>query len=200
MRIAVLGGTFDPIHLGHVQVADQVAAALDLDQVIFVPAGRPWMKPQPLASADDRLAMVELAIGHDERFISSRVDLDRPGPTYAVDTIGDLRQERGLSHPGEDASWYFIVGADALADFMHWHRPEQILQLAHVIGVNRPGTIQQPPPIPPERLSLLEIDAMDVSSSMIRDLVRRGASIEALVEASVDDYIREHGLYRDAST
>ena len=196
MRIGVMGGTFDPIHRGHVQVADQVARALDLDQVVFVPAGSPWMKQAPGASAADRLAMVQLAIDGDDRFIASRVDVDRPGPTYAVDTLSDLQREFATVHPAIDANWLFIVGADALADFMEWHDPGRILELADLVGVTRPGHALTAPPIPAERLTLLEVASLDISSSTIRHLVAIGAPIEELVAPSVAQYIAEHELYQ----
>lgn len=199
MRIGVLGGTFDPIHLGHVQVADQVAEAIGLDQVLFVPAGQPWMKSQPRADAVDRLAMVKAAIGRDPRFTASGVDLDRPGPTYAVDTLSDLRHAFSVEHPGEQASWYFIAGADALADFMRWHQPERVLAMAHLIGVTRPGHRLDSPGVPQEHLTLLQVDSMDVSSTTIRAMVREGASIQGLVDPLVEDYIARHGLYRDSA-
>ena len=196
MRIGVMGGTFDPIHRGHVQVADQVARGLDLDQVVFVPAGSPWMKQAPGASAADRLAMVQLAIDGDDRFIASRVDVDRPGPTYAVDTLSDLQREFAAVHPAIEVSWSFIVGADALADFMEWHAPRRILELADLVGVTRPGHALTAPPIPADRLTLLEVASLDISSSTIRHLVAIGAPIEELVAPSVAQYIAEHELYQ----
>ncbi len=197
MRIGVLGGTFDPIHCGHLQVADRVAAALGMDQVLLVPAGDPWMKPPPEASRGDRLAMVNLAIGTHARLASSSVDVDRVGPTYAVDTLADLQRAFPQREPGQVVRWSFIVGADALADFMRWREPDRILQLADIVGVTRPGHRLDPPPIPENRLTLLEVDSMDISSSQIRDRVAAGQSIDGLVEPAVADYIREHRLYRE---
>lgn len=199
MRIGVLGGTFDPIHLGHVQVADQVAEAVDLDQVLFVPAGQPWMKSHPRASAADRMAMVRAAIGSDPRFAASSVDLDRPGPTYAVDTLSDLRHDFAVEHSGARADWFFIAGADALADFMSWHQPKRILAMAHLIGVTRPGHRLDSPGVSREHLTLLQVDSMDVSSTTIRAMVRQGASIQGLVDPLVEDYIARHRLYQDGS-
>lgn len=197
MRIGVLGGTFDPIHCGHLQVADRVAAALGMEQVFLVPAGDPWMKPPPEASRADRLSMVELAIGNHARLASSSVDVDRVGPTYAVDTLADLQRAFPKRQPGQVVRWSFIVGADALADFMRWREPDRILQLADIVGVTRPGHRLDPPPIPEGRLTLLEVDSMDVSSSQIRDRVAAGQSIDGLVEPAVAHYIREHRLYRE---
>lgn len=199
MRIGVMGGTFDPIHLGHVQVAEQVFEALDLDQAIFVPAGQPWMKPQPEADAADRLAMVRAAIGSHPRFAASRVDLDRPGPTYAVDTLADLQRAHAAEYPGQHASWFYIAGADALADFMRWRSPERILGMAQLVGVTRPGHRLDSSSVPGASLTLLQLDSMDVSSSTVRALVHQGASIRGLVDPLVEHYIAEHGLYRDGA-
>jgi len=196
LRIGVMGGTFDPIHRGHVHVADVVARAVQLDQVIFVPVGVPWMKPAPIADAADRLAMVRLAVDGDRRFRASEVDIERSGPTYAEDTLTDLREEFAKAHPGDRAAWSFIVGADALTDFPHWHAPEQILELADLIGVTRPGHRLMAPPMPTDRLRLLEVAPMDVSSSRIRRLVAAGAPIEEFVAESVARYIADHGLYQ----
>lgn len=198
MRIGVLGGTFDPIHCGHLQVAERVSEAIGLDQVLFVPAGQPWMKSHPEADAADRLAMVKAAIGGYPRFAASNVDLERPGPTYAVDTLEDLGRAFEVEHPQERATWYFIAGADALAEFMRWHQPERILAMAHLIGVTRPGHRLDSPGVPQEQLTLLEIDSMDVSSTTIRSLVRQGESIRGLVDPRVEDYIAVHGLYRQS--
>lgn len=199
MRIGVMGGTFDPIHLGHVQVAEQVAEALDLDQVVFVPAGQPWMKSKPQADPADRLAMVRAAIGRHSGFAASRVDLDRPGPTYAVDTLADLQRAHACEHPDEHATWFFIAGADALADFMCWRSPERILAMAKMVGVTRPGHRLDSSSVPGASLILLQVDSMDVSSSMVRALVHQGASIHGLVDPLVEEYIAEHGLYRDGA-
>jgi len=192
-----MGGTFDPIHRGHRQVAEAVVDALDLAEVIFVPAGDPWMKSPPQAAAEHRLAMVLLAIQGDPRFTASRVDIDRPGPTYAVDTLADL-QATHPSVPGQPAQWSFIVGADALVDFSRWHDPERILQLADLVGVTRPGHVLDPGDIPAEQLTLLPVPSMDVASSEIRRRVSAGESIRHLVEPAVADYIVEHGLYLEA--
>jgi nicotinate-nucleotide adenylyltransferase len=140
--------------------------------------------------------MVQLAIDGDDRFIASRVDIDRPGPTYAVDTLSDLQREFATVHPAIDANWSFIVGADALADFMDWHAPGRILELADLVGVTRPGHALAAPPIPADRLTLLEVASLDISSSTIRHLVATGATIEELVAPSVAQYIAEHRLYQ----
>ena len=197
-RIGVMGGTFDPIHLGHLTAAATVADHLRLDTVIFVPAGEPWHRGrQPVAGPEQRFEMTRRAIARDPRFVASRADIDRPGPTFTVDTLTDLRQARkesGSEETDGDA-WFFITGADALADFMSWRDPLRILELAHLVGVTRPGHALIAPALPPGTCTLIEAPAIDVSSTEVRDRIRDGRDITGLVPASVADYIADHGLY-----
>ena len=191
MRIGVMGGTFDPIHAGHLVAASEVAYRFELDRVVFVPTGQPWQKSDRLVSpAEDRYLMTVIATAADERFVVSRVDIDRSGPTYTVDTLRDIR-----SQWGEDHDYHFITGADALADILSWHEPEEALRLAHLIGVTRPGHVLEDPGVAPGRITLLEIPALAISSSDIRSRVARGAPIRYLVTPGVEAYIAKVGLY-----
>jgi nicotinate-nucleotide adenylyltransferase len=194
--IGVIGGTFDPIHLGHLAAATQVADRLELDRVILAPAGEPWHKREsPGASPEDRFHMVELAVAADPRFMVTRVDIDRPGPTFTTDTLRDLQAERAASGDTDDDMWFFIAGADALADFMQWREPLSILEQAHLVGVTRPGHALAAPVLPSGSYTLVEIPDVDISSTDIRERVRTGQSIVGLVLPAVESYIRERGLY-----
>lgn len=186
-----MGGTFDPIHVGHLLAASEAAHRLELDRVIFAPAGQPWHKgADPGATAEDRYLMTVLATSGDPRFDVTRVDVDRPGPTYTVDTLTQLRTEV----PGP-VDWYFITGADALAEFPSWHRPEEIVSMAHLVGVSRPGHVLQEPDLPRDRWTLLDIPAWPVSSTEIRHRVLMGAPIEYLVPRPVASFIAKRALY-----
>lgn len=195
-RIGVMGGTFDPIHLGHLRAAAAVADTLHLDRVIFVPAREPWHRgEQPGASAEDRFEMTRRAVAVDTRFAVSRVDLERPGATFTVDTLTDLQREHAVPPALGGDEWFFITGADALADFMSWRDPLGILDLAHLVGVTRPGHALRAPAIPPGSCTLVEAPGIDISSTQVRARVRTGLDIADLVPEAVADYIAEHGLY-----
>jgi nicotinate-nucleotide adenylyltransferase len=195
--IGVLGGTFDPIHVGHLAAAGAVAERLGLDRVIFVPTGQPWMKAvPPQAGPAERLRMVELAISHDPRFEVSSVDIDRPGPTYAVDTMADLQACHAGQPPGQPVEWYFIVGVDALAGFMRWREPARLLTMTRLVAVTRPGHERPTLPLPPEAVELVVIPPVDVSSTAIRALVAEGRPITGMVAPAVEQYIAARGLYR----
>ena len=188
-----MGGTFDPIHLGHLAAASEVAHAFGLDEVVFVPAGSPWQKSnRRVAPAEDRYLMTVIATAADARFSVSRVDIDRPGPTYTVDTLRDLHRAWG------ESDTYFITGADALNDILSWRETEEVLRLAHLVGVTRPGHSLNDPGIAPGRVTLLEVPALAISSSDIRARVARGAPIRYLVPPGVESYIDKQGLYREA--
>ena len=197
-RVGVLGGTFDPVHLGHLVAASEAAYRLGLDQVLLVPAGRQWQKTRPdISPAEDRYAMTVIATDPDPRLAASRVDVDRDGPTYTVDTLTDLRAELG-----PDAELFFITGADALAGVPTWHRAEEIPALAHLVGVTRPGHALQAPDhldLPAGSVTLVEIPALAISSSDCRARASAGAPLRYLVPDGVERYIAEHGLYRAAS-
>ncbi len=191
-----MGGTFDPIHHGHLVAASEVAYSFNLDRVIFVPTGQPWQKDQTIVScAEDRYAMTVLATEFDARFEVSRVDIEREGPTYAVDTLTDLTNQLSAEFNGAP-ELYFITGADALAQILTWRDHERVVELANLVGVTRPGHLLDNPGLADGALTLLEIPAMAISSSDIRHRVRTGHPIAYLVPQAVADYIDERGLYQ----
>jgi nicotinate-nucleotide adenylyltransferase len=191
-RLGVMGGTFDPIHHGHLVAASEVADFLDLDEVIFVPTGRPWQKgDRKVAPAEDRYLMTVIATASNPRFSVSRVDIDRPGETYTIDTLRDLRAQRG-----PDAELYFITGADALARMISWRDADELFTLAHFVGCTRPGHRLTLSDLPPERITLLEIPALAISSTECRERVRDGHPIWYLVPDGIVQYISKRGLYR----
>lgn len=191
VRLGVMGGTFDPIHLGHLKVAEEVAKSYQLDSVIFVPAGEPWQKPTNTL-ASHRLEMTKLAIAGNPGFQLSMVDLERSGPTYTVDTLSDLH----IQFP--DAQLFFITGADSLESINTWKNADSLWGQAHFIGVNRPGHVLKVPKSPPGAVSLLEISALPVSSSEIRAKVMVGEPIDDLVPKPVIEYIKKNDLYQRA--
>ena len=198
-RIGVLGGTFDPIHLGHLVVAEEAARRLRLDEIVFVPSGESWHKDTTAAARSaDRLAMVQEAIAADPRFTASSVDIDRGGPTFTIDTLEDLRAQDARAHPDDPAEWTFIAGADALADFATWRDPDGILERAEVVAVTRPGHALLIPEPYGARIRCLEIPALDVSSREIRRRVAAGEPIDDLVPSGVARLIRERGLYAES--
>lgn len=200
-RIGILGGTFDPIHYGHLAIAEDVRTRLELEDVLFVPTGSPPHKQgRPISPAADRVAMVELAIADNPGFRLSRADVDRPGPSYTVDLLRVLQAE----HP--DARLVFVVGGDSLAELPTWHAPEQLLERCQLVAVNRPG---HPPvdlarlesiiPRARERILALSGPELNVSASALRRRVREGRPIRYLVPEAVRAYVEEHGLYRNKS-
>jgi nicotinate-nucleotide adenylyltransferase len=194
-RIGVMGGTFDPVHLGHLVAANEVGHVLGLDEVIFVPAGRPWQKDADLlAPAEDRYQMTVLATRPNPLFAVSRVDIDRPGDTYTVDTLRDLRAE----HPS--AEFYFVLGADALSALPTWNEPDELLTLARFVGCTRPGHQLRGPVAADDRITVVEVPALEISSSLCRDRVRAGLPLRYLVPDPVADYIAKRGLYREIDT
>ena len=195
-RIGVMGGSFDPIHLGHLVAASEVAHRFDLDRVLFSPTGLAWRKPADhAASAELRYLMSVVATAADPRFAVTRVDIERPGPTYTVDTLRDLRNAFTDEHPGDTAEWFFITGADALADILAWRDPERILEQAHLIGVTRPGHALADPGLPSGAATLVEVPALAISSTDVRARVAQGAPITYLVPEGVAHMISKHGLY-----
>ena len=191
-KIGVMGGTFDPIHNGHLVAASEVAHRFDLDEVIFVPTGQPWQKSDRTVSrAEDRYLMTVVATASNPMFSVSRVDIDRPGPTYTADTLNDLRAE----HP--DAELYFITGADALAQILTWQRLDELFRLAHFVGVTRPGYTLDDHHLPPGAVTLVEVPAMAISSTDCRRRVGEGRPVWYLVPDGVVQYISKRHLYRD---
>jgi nicotinate-nucleotide adenylyltransferase len=192
-RIGVMGGTFDPVHHGHLVAASEVADKFDLDEVVFVPTGRSWQKATyRVSDPEDRYLMTVIATAADARFTVSRVDLDRAGPTYTVDTLRDLRADYG-----PDPDFFFITGADALGAILTWHHHEEVLQLAHLIGVTRPGHQLADPGLPTGAVTFVEVPALAISSTDCRGRVARGVSIEYLVPHGVVEFIAKRALYRD---
>jgi nicotinate-nucleotide adenylyltransferase len=192
-RVGVMGGTFDPIHHGHLVAASEVASLFDLDEVVFVPAREPWQKTgRKVASPEDRYLMTVIATASNPRFSVSRVDIDRGGATYTVDTLRDLRAERG-----PDTDFFFITGADALAQIFSWQDADELFEMAHFVGCTRPGHQLADPGIPVGKASLVEIPALAISSTACRERVRRGEPVWYLVPDGIVQYINKRGLYRD---
>jgi nicotinate-nucleotide adenylyltransferase len=187
-----MGGTFDPIHHGHLVAASEVQARFDLDEVMFVPTGQPYEKGR-VSPAEDRYLMTVVATASNPRFHVSRADIDRDGPTYTVDTLRDMRAVYGQS-----AELYFITGADALARIMSWRDALTMLGLAHFIGVTRPGFELSNEHLPADSVTLVEVPAMAISSSDCRKRVAAGLPVWYLVPDGVVQYINKRGLYRDS--
>jgi len=198
MNIGVMGGTFDPIHNGHLIVAEEARTRLNLAAVLFVPAGQPWLKPDsPISPAEHRMEMVRLAIGDKPYFKLSTMEIERAGPSYTVDTIAELLGQ--LDAGGE---LFLILGWDSLAELPQWHEPSRLIEMCHLAVVPRPG---YPPPrlkslehaIPglSQRVMVMDKPEIDISASEIRDRVARELSIRHLVPEPVNRYIKQHRLY-----
>ena len=186
-----MGGTFDPIHHGHLVAASEVAQNYDLDEVIFVPTGSPWMKTD-VSSGEHRYLMTVIATAANPRFTVSRVDIDREGPTYTVDTLRDIKRQR------PDAELYFISGADAIAQIFEWKDHDELWDLAKFVAVSRPGHALSVRGLPEHSVSSMEVPALAISSSDCRDRVNRGYPVWYLVPDGVVQYISKHHLYRGA--
>ena len=190
-RLGVMGGTFDPIHNGHLVAASEVAAALELDEVLFVPTGEPWQKDL-VTPTSDRYLMAEIATAANPRFKVSTVDIDRSGPTYTVDTLRDLRK----FYP--DVELYFITGADAVTSIASWKDSADLWSLAKFVAVTRPGHKLDLPDAPEGAIQVLEIPALAISSTDIRNRVSAGKPIWYLVPDGIVQFIAKHGLYGGA--
>jgi nicotinate-nucleotide adenylyltransferase len=188
-----MGGTFDPIHHGHLVAASEVQAWFGLDEVVFVPTGQPYQKSERQVSpAEHRYLMTVIATASNPRFTVSRVDVDRGGPTYTVDTLTDLKAQ----HP--DADLYFITGADALSNILTWRDSDEMFALAEFVGCTRPGYTMDPGTLdgmPRDRVTIVEIPALAISSTDCRERTRRGEPVWYLVPDGVVQYITKHGLY-----
>ena len=191
LRLGVMGGTFDPIHHGHLVAASEVAAEFDLDEVVFVPTGQPWQKShKQVSEPEHRYLMTVIATASNPRFTVSRVDVDRPGRTYTIDTLRDLRAQR------PDADLFFITGADALAQILSWKDIDELWSLAHFVGVTRPGHVLDG--MGRDDVSLLEVPAMAISSTDCRARVAANNPVWYLVPDGVVQYIAKYGLYAEA--
>jgi nicotinate-nucleotide adenylyltransferase len=190
-RVGIMGGTFDPIHHGHLVAASEVADRFGLDEVVFVPTGQPWQKlGERVSSAEDRYLMTVIATASNPRFAVSRVDIDRPGPTYTVDTLRDMKKVYG-----DGAQLFFITGADALQRILSWKDADVCFELAHFIGVTRPGFLLSDEHLPADTVSLIEVPAMAISSTACRQRVADGHPVWYLVPDGVVQYIAKRHLY-----
>jgi nicotinate-nucleotide adenylyltransferase len=199
-KIGVLGGTFDPIHLGHLIVAEDIRQKLGLGEVLFVPAGRPGLKlkeEKPISAAEHRLAMVRLAVASDPYFKVSTLEIDRPGLSYSIDTVLELKAKLSAG-----AEIYFIVGPDALAELPRWKDPGRLVEVCQVVGIGRPGhaqtdlhILESSIPGVSQRIRLMDVPQIDISATEIRRRVAQRLSIRYLVPEAVEKYIAEHRLY-----
>jgi len=191
-RLGVMGGTFDPVHHGHLVAASEVAARFDLDEVVFVPTGRPTFKQDDdVTAAEHRYLMTVVATASNPRFTVSRVDIDRPGLTYTIDTLRDLRAQR------PDADLFFITGADAIAQIAAWKDADELFRLAHFVAVTRPGHVLDLGALDASRVTAVEIPALAISSTDCRERARAGRPVWYLVPDGVVQYIQKHRLYVD---
>jgi len=199
MRIGILGGTFDPVHIGHLVLAEEALSKLKLDQIWFIPTGKPWLKESlEITDGFTRLEMVKIATKSNPRFVASPIEIDRSGPTYTIDTLRYLKDKLGT-----ETSIYFILGLDTLANFHRWNRPEEILDLCEFVVSNRPGFGNTK--ILDEQLerfesigsitTLLNIPMLDISGTNLREMIRQGLSIKYRVPDGVEEYIYSNGLY-----
>ena len=203
LRIGILGGTFDPIHNGHLAVAEAARGCLELDRVIFIPAGRPWLKARPegrITDAAHRMAMVRLAISDCPHFEASAMELERPGLTYTVDTLAELRSLEGGSSCRTEM--YLILGMDSIRELRRWHEPERLLEMCVVVAVSRPeiddvvpSSFERDFPGFADRFVPLRGPMMSISATGVRSRVADGLPVGDCVPPSVERYIRDHGLY-----
>lgn len=202
MNIGVLGGTFDPIHMGHLIVAEEAKVRLNLAEILFVLAGLPWLKKMnsPLSAAEHRVQMVRLAIGDKPYFKLSTMEIERAGPSYTVDTIAELRGQLGAG-----SELFFILGWDCLAELPKWREPERLIKMCYLVAVPRVGCslpdlkfMEAEIPGLAQRVISLDTPEVDITASVIRNRVAQGLSIDHLVPEPVDRYIREQGLYTTA--
>ncbi|WP_327345797.1 nicotinate-nucleotide adenylyltransferase [Streptomyces europaeiscabiei] len=190
-RLGVMGGTFDPIHHGHLVAAQEVAAQFGLDEVVFVPTGQPWQKShRSVSAAEDRYLMTVIATAENPHFSVSRIDIDRKGLTYTIDTLRELHELN------PEADLFFITGADALGQILTWRDAEELFSLAHFIGVTRPGHTLTDPGLPAGGVSLVEVPALAISSTDCRARVGKGDPVWYLVPDGVVRYIDKRQLYR----
>lgn len=192
-RIGILGGSFDPIHSAHIAAARIALDTLTLNRVVVVPAGVAYHRDRTIASPEQRLRMVELAIEGEPQLVASAVDIQRSGNTYSIDTIVELKEQFGSENPGDTANWFFIMGEDAFASFESWKESEQIVKECELVVISRPGfPDRHNSSIPAHHI---HVPGWEVSSSDIRTALTNGQSVEGLVPAPVVDYIASNKLY-----
>ena len=199
MKLGVFGGTFDPVHAGHLIVAEEARERLGLDRVLFVPAGQPWFKTeQPVRAAHHRMAMVEAAVADNPFFEVSDMEMTREGPSYSVDTLAELR-----GRPGNGPELYVLLGVDVLEEIDRWHEPARVFELAKVVGLSRPGsqsfavgTLEAIKAGASREVILMEGPLIGISGTDIRERVSLGRSIKYRVPGAVEAYIFKHGIYR----
>ena len=202
MRVGVFGGTFDPIHLGHLAVARSIQSSLGLDNVIFVPAGQPWLKADtPVSRVKDRVEMLRLALARRRAFELSTIEAERPGPSYTVDTMETLQRQLG-----SNADLFFLLGSDALMDIAKWKEPQRLIQLCQLVAFARPGfglptteALEAAVPGVSQRVVFVEVPQVNIRATDIRRRIAEGRSIQRLVPRAVERYILEHGLYEAGS-
>ncbi len=198
MNTGILGGTFDPVHNGHLIVADVARAQLNLNEVLFIPAGQPWLKPERIiTAAEHRLQMLRLALDDTPYFSISEIEIERPGPTYTIDTITALKEQLNA----ED-ELFFILGQDNLMQLPQWHEAPNLIELCYLVAAPRPGVkkpdfkaLEAEIPGITQRVMLMKQPQVDINATDIRERVARGLSVRHLVPEPVNRYIKEHGLY-----
>jgi len=198
MNIGVMGGTFDPVHMGHIYVAEEVRTRLNLGEILFVPAGQPWLKAdKPISSAEHRLQMLRLAIADKPYFKLATLEIERAGPSYTVDTIAELKGQLGT---GDEI--FFILGWDSLAELPQWRDSSRLIQMCYLVAAPRPGyprpdlkSLEALIPGISRRVMLMDKPEIDIGASAIRDRIARGLSVRHLVPEPVNRYIKEHRLY-----
>lgn len=200
MDIGVFGGTFDPIHIGHLTVAEEVRVKLGIDRLLFVPAGQPWLKAdRPVSPVEHRLEMLSLAIADNHHFTISTIEVDRPGPSYTVDTVADIKR-----YLEDSVRIFLVLGSDALAELPQWKEPSRLVQMCQLVAFNRPSAplyslelLESAIPGISQHISFVEVSQIDISATQIRNLVAQGASLRKLVPQAVEWYILEHKLYTE---
>jgi nicotinate-nucleotide adenylyltransferase len=195
-RLGVMGGTFDPIHYGHLVTAEEALVQFGLDEVVFIPTGKPWMKEHEVVSPpEDRYLMTVIATASNPRFSVSRMEVDRDGTTYTIDTLRGLKTERGA-----DTELYFITGADAVLEIFQWKQPQELFDLAHFIAATRPGfdiaAFEAHAETRHPGITVMNIPALAISSTDVRARVQEGRPIRYLVPEGVNSYVQKAGLYR----
>ncbi len=198
MKTGLFGGTFDPIHIGHLTIAEDIRVKLQLDRVIFIPARQPWLKvDREISEGHYRLQMVKLAIASNRYFEISDVEMIRPGPSYTVDTVEEMRRTLG---PEDDM--YFIAGSDAVMDMPLWKQPERVVSLCRIAAAKRPrapevdtNALKSVIPEVSSCINVIDVSQVDISSTAIRERIREGQPISDMVPDEVERYIRENGLY-----